>query len=100
MTDDHLDEQCTGGRDQGARHTERVYRPSRQDSCITPVERPSAVGNGALLPRCYALPAEPNSTPRSIAGITSQLWLDLRSEKRRVGKECVSTCRSRWSRIH
>src|SRR3546814_20530033 len=77
MTDDHLDEQGTGGRDQGARHTERVYRPSRQDSCITPVERPSAVGNGALLPRCYALPAEPNSTPRSIAGITSQLWLDL-----------------------
>src|SRR3546814_13405498 len=22
--------------------------------------------------------------------------LDLRSEERRVGKECVSTCRSRW----
>src|SRR3546814_10606041 len=22
---------------------------------------------------------------------------DLRSEERRVGKECVSTCRSRWS---
>src|SRR3546814_16573852 len=25
---------------------------------------------------------------------------DLRSEERRVGKECVSTCRSRWSRHH
>src|SRR3546814_12951103 len=24
----------------------------------------------------------------------------LRSEDRRVGKECVSTCRSRWSPIH
>src|SRR3546814_16279631 len=24
----------------------------------------------------------------------------LRSEARRVGKECVSTCRSRWSHIH
>src|SRR3546814_6914951 len=24
----------------------------------------------------------------------------LRSEERRVGKECVSTCRSRWSRYH
>src|SRR3546814_19452480 len=24
----------------------------------------------------------------------------LRSEERRVGKECVSTCRSRWSPIH
>src|SRR3546814_5975407 len=24
----------------------------------------------------------------------------LRSEERRVGKECVSTCRSRWSQYH
>src|SRR3546814_19041653 len=30
---------------------------------------------------------------RSIAGIN-------RSEERRVGKECVSTCRSRWSPYH
>src|SRR3546814_10867675 len=29
------------------------------------------------------------------------LGLDaLRSEERRVGKECVSTCRSRWSPYH
>src|SRR3546814_12933695 len=26
--------------------------------------------------------------------------LDVRSEERRVGKECVSTCRSRWSPHH
>src|SRR3546814_13661592 len=25
-----------------------------------------------------------------------RVYLDLRSEERRVGKECVSTCRSRW----
>src|SRR3546814_6879595 len=25
---------------------------------------------------------------------------DRRSEERRVGKECVSTCRSRWSTYH
>src|SRR3546814_12034198 len=25
---------------------------------------------------------------------------DCRSEERRVGKECVSTCRSRWSTYH
>src|SRR3546814_13438989 len=24
----------------------------------------------------------------------------MRSEERRVGKECVSTCRSRWSQYH
>src|SRR3546814_18055108 len=30
------------------------------------------------------------------------LWdvTDHRSEERRVGKECVSTCRSRWSTYH
>src|SRR3546814_18032419 len=30
---------------------------------------------------------------RAVAG-------DKRSEERRVGKECVSTCRSRWSPTH
>src|SRR3546814_16614519 len=31
-----------------------------------------------------------------------RLWSELRprSEERRVGKECVSTCRSRWSPYH
>ena len=28
------------------------------------------------------------------------LWCGERSEERRVGKECVSTCRSRWSPYH
>src|SRR3546814_12193852 len=27
-------------------------------------------------------------------------YMALRSEERRVGKECVSTCRSRWSPYH
>src|SRR3546814_16406433 len=27
-------------------------------------------------------------------------WADVRSEESRVGKECVSTCRSRWSQHH
>src|SRR3546814_21032965 len=27
-------------------------------------------------------------------------YFDRRSEERRVGKECVSTCRSRWSPYH
>src|SRR3546814_7386808 len=28
------------------------------------------------------------------------LLLEVRSEERRVGQECVSTCRSRWSPYH
>ena len=27
-------------------------------------------------------------------------WREERSEERRVGKECVSLCRSRWSPYH
>src|SRR3546814_2312814 len=33
-----------------------------------------------------------------LAGI--QPFTDARSEERRVGQECVSTCRSRWSPYH
>src|SRR3546814_16704044 len=35
------------------------------------------------------------AAPRRIAGVRT-----ARSEERRVGKECVSTCRSRWSPYH
>src|SRR3546814_7619613 len=31
---------------------------------------------------------------------TEQRHQHMRSEERRVGKECVSTCRSRWSPYH
>src|SRR3546814_18291953 len=30
----------------------------------------------------------------------AEIGIHLRSEERRVGKECVSTCRSRWSPYH
>src|SRR3546814_1418428 len=38
-----------------------------------------------------------------ISGIISDVFAKIgsyRSEERRVGKECVSTCRSRWSPYH
>src|SRR3546814_17717865 len=43
--------------------------------------------------------------PYSLAGpwvpyLTVVLTTRLRSDERRVGKECVSTCRSRWSPYH
>src|SRR3546814_18769650 len=34
------------------------------------------------------------------AEIAAERELEERSEERRVGKECVSTCRSRWSTSH
>src|SRR3546814_16444714 len=48
--------------------------------------------------------------PEIVAGLRETLypplaevanrWNAARSEERRVGKECVSTCRSRWSPYH
>src|SRR3546814_17120326 len=44
---------------------------------------------------------------RTYRALLGQKWRDkkgkervIRSEERRVGKECVSTCRSRWSPYH
>src|SRR3546814_15658174 len=38
--------------------------------------------------------------PRTLLGLAVGGVLALRSEERRVGNECVSTCRSRWSPYH
>src|SRR3546814_7510589 len=38
--------------------------------------------------------------PADRVSVVDQSGTLLRSEERRVGKECVSTCRSRWSPYH
>src|SRR3546814_1187382 len=38
--------------------------------------------------------------PVGLADAYASLRIEVRSEERRVGKECVSTCRSRWSPYH
>src|SRR3546814_19473789 len=45
---------------------------------------------------CSALMLTPGSTS---AKVLDELTIE-RSEERRVGKECVSTCSSRWSPYH
>src|SRR3546814_15980945 len=48
-----------------------------------------------------ASPYQNLSLPRiSAAACSTTPWAALRSEERRVGKECVSTCRSRWWQDH
>src|SRR3546814_4500450 len=47
------------------------------------------------------LKSRPFSCPRPCPGdLRSPAPTTFRSEERRVGKECVSTCRSRWSPYH
>src|SRR3546814_14464855 len=38
--------------------------------------------------------------PEMVAELEEKLARAVRSEERRVGQECVSTCRSRWSPDH
>src|SRR3546814_6873455 len=51
---------------------------------------------GMLLSLAVALVVTPWLSAKLLAGAGSH----ARSEERRVGKECVSTCRSRWSPYH
>src|SRR3546814_11130884 len=64
--------------------------------------------------RTEQYPYNPNGSPQGLAGVTTadgrftvmmphpeRVTRNVaRSEERRVGKECVSTCRSRWSPYH
>src|SRR3546814_15275728 len=68
---------------------------------------PGAAGlKGRAHPLCMVLHASLADSLRNylLAGDRKvQLWQSrsgARSEERRVGKECVSTCRTRWSPYH
>src|SRR3546814_14763719 len=52
------------------------------------------------LAREAAASVQPLLAGRAIEDILEPWTIDLRSEERSVGKECVSTCRSRWSPYH
>src|SRR3546814_5216666 len=57
------------------------------------IGRPAGPGK----PRVACCPDDPSVCPSVCRPLTKEL---RRSEERRVGKECVSTCRSRWSPYH
>src|SRR3546814_18119700 len=53
--------------------------------------------------RCEAVLPTPSRAATSCSALTTANCCDRpreRSEERRVGKECVTTCRSRWSTYH
>ena len=56
-----------------------------------------AISRGAK--QCYFADRDSGALSRLRKNIQT-LGLDERSEERRVGKECVSLCRSRWSPYH
>src|SRR3546814_7924240 len=75
---------------------------------FTGSERIAAIGEGECAGRTFALGAKRKAFLTEVAheeALSGQFIAlvfsdQLRSEERRVGKECVSTCRSRWSPYH
>src|SRR3546814_11290602 len=72
---------------------------------LAPAQSAVQSGHSDALPRAdFPLRCEGAATPARLSFRGRELGpdraLSLRSEERRVGKECVSTCRSRWSPYH
>src|SRR3546814_3676067 len=76
------------------RHT-RCALVTGVQTCALPIYLPAKSPQRTVLP---SVPTSSNGPP--ISAPASGGACAGRSEERRVGKECVSTCRSRWSPYH
>src|SRR3546814_2803130 len=67
-------------------------------TCALPISVSELIGVDRELALLH-VPARVREAFRALFAIDGAMG-DVRSEERRVGKECVSTCRSRWSPYH
>src|SRR3546814_5467395 len=85
------------------RHT-RCALVTGVQTCALPIYLPAlaAVGRKPLIPvRPRTMDIVPAKADIDVAALEPVAAVkNARSEERRVGKECVSTCRSRWSPYH
>src|SRR3546814_2528318 len=81
------------------RHT-RCALVTGVQTCALPIYLLRNVNRNVLATPCLALPRTLSRPQRGWLGQVLGPRPPVRSEERRVGKECVSTCRSRWSPYH
>src|SRR3546814_19163916 len=84
------------------RHT-RCALVTGVQTCALPilVNAPFVAISGAFgVKRALTTTSRYGISPHTLHERLAVTALGLRSEERRVGKECVSTCRSRWSPYH
>src|SRR3546814_12165551 len=77
---------------------EEGFRRARAEFAAL-AEQMSWLRNGGLT-KPAVVRAAAREAASIVAGVAGTVALLPRSEERRVGKECVSTGRSRWSRYH
>src|SRR3546814_13148930 len=75
-------------------------------TAVTAMAQPRTIHDFGAFPQAlfdmqYPAPGDPELAARVQELLAPMpVKLDARSEERRVGNECVSTCRSRWSPYH
>src|SRR3546814_4094669 len=80
------------------RHT-RCALVTGVQTCALPIYM--SLRSIALLSLCVLLTACSKVNQENYSKLSAGMpKAEVRSEERRVGKECVSTCRSRWSPYH
>src|SRR3546814_17710281 len=69
---------------------------------LVSLRRERLFGRGESSAHVYKIGAERagRGNTATVGNRTGEQDRTVRSEERRVGKECVSTCRSRWSPYH
>src|SRR3546814_3308900 len=70
------------------------------DVCSSDLDMTMRVDYALEAAKFATAPGLTEETKRRLTLLRTALTLPARSEERRVGKECVSTCRSRWSPYH
>src|SRR3546814_20893221 len=83
-------------------HAHVILQPGHHATAVTAVARRHIVAVAATTEVDVVLAARlfPQGGPRRVVLHLVRPVGHVRSEERRVGKECVSMCRSRWSRSH
>src|SRR3546814_6418673 len=77
---------CSSDLRHAVRSRHRTFRRDRRSAVLQPHRHPGARHSGRV-----------PGGGGELAERAKPVTLGKRSEERRVGKECVSTCRSRWS---
>src|SRR3546814_14031925 len=101
-SDPLLDDLGKGPAEQVVKRPPQFGRDGRRDidELAIAVGLPEPAASGALELAHQAQRALLLAHRLSARSCRPALMTDIRSEERRVGKECVSTCRTRWSPYH